>query len=195
MGKKKAPSKQTQMLQILVALREGNVDAIKGHIAKGMDVNAPLLGAGTEPVLVVCEEGHASALALLLSSGAKLGVVDDEGASPLFTAAANGHIDVMKLLVEKDAHIDVNKKNNAGQSPCWAAAAAGKTEAVRALVALGCDEKAPAKDGTTPHQAAQKGKHAAAAKLLAPPPPAVVVSEPSKALDTAPQSNLLGCCG
>ena len=56
MGKKKAPSKQTQMLQILVALREGNVDAIKGHIAKGMDVNAPLLGAGTEPVLVVCEE-------------------------------------------------------------------------------------------------------------------------------------------
>ena len=84
---KKGPSANAELLQCVVALREGNLDAIqKRMIDSGRDLNTPLLG-GVTPLAVAAEEGHAPALRLLAAAGAALDVADDDGATACALAA------------------------------------------------------------------------------------------------------------
>ena len=57
--------------------------------------------------------------------------------TPLIEAAANGHVDVVKLLIENGA--DVNLKGEAWYGPLHAAAAKGHIEVVKILLENGAD--------------------------------------------------------
>jgi len=58
---------------------------------------------------------------------------DDGGRTALHRAAENGHFEVVKLLLDKEA--DVNAMNNHDDTPLHEAAAAGKIDIVKALIA------------------------------------------------------------
>jgi hypothetical protein len=79
-------------------------------------------------------------------------------------AAANGQVDVIRVLVELGAN--KNAKSAAGMTPLLCAAANGHVEAIKVLVQLGADIAARLVTGETPlqmiHQVAHVLREAAA---------------------------------
>ena len=84
----------------------------------------------------------------MMELGADLKKANNDGWTPLSCAAANGHGDVVQMLVAGGAEID--KATNAGWTPLYRAAYMGKTEVVKVLLSLGADRTKAAKDGKTP---------------------------------------------
>eukprot|EP00729_Bicosta_minor_P014620 gene14620-biopygen24145 len=83
---------------------------------------------------------------------------DDLTAPPIYLAAQEGHVDVVKLLLEH--HVNPNQATtNDGCTPVYVAAQNGHVDVVTALVAGNADvNQASTDDGTTPvYMAAQEG--------------------------------------
>ena len=70
---------------------------------------------------------------------------EDKSASPLRTAARNGHVAVVILLLENGAN--VNQVDNEGLSPLAAAAENGHEAVVKALLSNGADENQANNEG------------------------------------------------
>lgn len=86
-----------------------------------------------------------------------LKATDKDGATSLHCSAMNGHIEVVKLLVDKGC--DVKAADNKGATPLHMAAGNGHIEVTRYLISRGASSRAPDKDGRTPlHWAARGGR-------------------------------------
>lgn len=92
-------------------------------------------------------------------------VVTTSGWTPLNSASDNGHVDVVKLLLEKGA--DLTVANNSGWTPLHAASLNGHIEVIKLLLDTSKVE-ASSKDnaGRTPLLYAAKNGNEAAIKLL-----------------------------
>ncbi len=65
-----------------------------------------------------------------------------EGKTPLWQAASNGHTDVVRLLAEKGADVDRADTGSwlfLGRTPLWHSACNGHLDVVRLLVEKGAD--------------------------------------------------------
>ena len=76
------PTAKAPDISIHVAAREGNIEAVKQHLAAGTDVNAEIEGAGT-PLNLAAVKGHKEIAELLISKGADVNAKDDGGKTPL----------------------------------------------------------------------------------------------------------------
>ena len=90
---------------------DGNIEAVKQHLAAGTDVNAkdedgwtPLHSAATKEITE-----------LLIAKGADVNTKDDWGWTPLHPAAWEGQKEVAELLIANGA--DVNAKDVDGFTP------------------------------------------------------------------------------
>lgn len=95
--------------------------------------------AGKTPLDLACEFGRVTVVQLLLNSNMCAAMLepkpsDPNGISSLHLAAKNGHIEVIKLLIQ--AGIDINRQTKSGTA-LHEAALCGKTEAVRLLLDSG----------------------------------------------------------
>ena len=99
------------------AARDGNIEAVKQHLADGADVNAKL-DRGYTALHYAAHEGHKEIAQLLIAAGADVNAKDDDGHTPLHQAAIDGHREIVELLIGAGA--DVNAKVVSG-------AAQGKT--------------------------------------------------------------------
>ena len=101
------------------AAKEGNIEAVKKHLAAGADVNAKNEDGGT-PLLRAAWGGHKEIAELLIANGADVNVKSGRTATtPLHLAAYKGHKEVVELVIAKGA--DVNAKGDAGDTPLdWA---------------------------------------------------------------------------
>lgn len=70
----------------------------------------------------------------------------NEGRTPIWAAACNGHEDTVRALAQLGANI--NTPNNGGATPLWIAAQNGHAATVRALIELGADYSAAPPSGT-----------------------------------------------
>ena len=62
--------------------------------------------------MVACEKGHEEVVRVLVEEGgADVNQGDDNGRTPCFMAAMNGHVDIIRLLHEYGADIDKADKN------------------------------------------------------------------------------------
>jgi len=97
---------------------------------------------------------------------------DSYGRTPISYAAQNGHMAVVRLLLEKGADIDSKAKGKivAGMTPLSYAAQNGHTAVVRLLLEKGADIDSKAKGkivaGMTPLSFAAKNEHMAVVRLL-----------------------------
>ena len=97
------------------AAGEGNIEAVKQHIAAGTDVNAVWDVMGTTPLHNAAFGGHKEVVELLIAKGADVNAKDGVGETPLHWAAKEGNKEVVELLIAKGA--DVNAKDDVGDTP------------------------------------------------------------------------------
>jgi hypothetical protein len=74
----------------------------------------------------------------------------DEGSAttPIYIAAQNGQVEVIKMLASRGA--DINADNGVGASPVYVAAGNGHVDVIETLAELGADLHKPTHNGTTP---------------------------------------------
>jgi hypothetical protein len=96
---------------IWTAAGAGNIEAVKQHLAKGVDVDAKNKDEATA-LHVAAFLGQYEVAELLIQKGADVNVSDDDGGTALHAAAFLGQYEVAKLLVQKGA--DVNARKNDG---------------------------------------------------------------------------------
>jgi hypothetical protein len=134
-------------ISIHKAAANGNIEAVKQHIAAGTDVNAKNK-FGVTPLNYAAQLGRKEIVELLIAKGADVNAKDDDGTTPLHGAAGDGHKEIAEQLVDKGA--DLNAKNDGGFTPLYAAAVWGHKEIIELLITAGADVNVKGVGGITP---------------------------------------------
>ncbi|KAL6748036.1 ankyrin repeat-containing domain protein [Haematococcus lacustris] len=144
-------SKDSWCTPLHVAARAGGLQCVQALLTASADVHA-LDHEGATPLHWAAASLHRDAPAitgLLLQKGAKPDAVTQQQRTPLHLAAAQGRAAVIPVLAAAVGAAGLSCQSG-GSSPLVAAAAAGRLEAVDALLAAGCRLGAPEPSGLTP---------------------------------------------
>ena len=101
------PTAKAPDISIYEAAKDGNIKAVKQHLAAGTDVNAKD-DWGRTPLHRVITKGRKKTAELLIANGADVNAKAKGGGTSLHTAAFVGHKEIAELLIAKGA--DVNAK-------------------------------------------------------------------------------------
>jgi ankyrin repeat protein len=192
-AKPKPPTAKAPDISIHDAAGEGNIEAVKQHIAAGTDVDAKLAHdpGGITPLLVAAASGHKELAELLIANGADVNATDDGGKTPLdwafgylkletidllrkhggksgvedsiIAAASLGNVNAVKDHLA--AGTDVNTKDDRGRTPLHWAAYDGRNKIAELLITAGADVNANSDNGT-PLDTAISRKHPETTDLL-----------------------------
>jgi cytohesin len=164
------PTVKAPDISIHDAALEGNIEAVKQHLAAGTDVNAKILSSvfkGDTPLdwaeTPPLDWAKTETAALLRKHGGKTGAWLDADKS-IHTAARAGHIEAVKQHLAAGA--DVNAKLDRGYTALQFAAGRGHKEIAELLIAEGADVNAKDDDGDTPLDQAILDKQTETADLL-----------------------------
>ena len=159
------PKAEAPDIGIYIAANEGNIEAVKQHIAAGTDVNAKDI-QGYTPLHHAANGGHKEIADLLIANGADVNAKSDwRLETPLNAAISRKHPEIIALL-----------RKHGGKTYGWltadqffhTAARVGHIEAVKRHLAAGANVNV--KDGSkwTPlHEAAKAGRTEVAELLIA----------------------------
>ena len=115
------------------AAEEGNIEAVKQHLAAGWDVNAKDKDGWTPLQHAVFSK---EVVELLIANGADVNVQDNDGWTLLHFGRDN-FVPVAELLIENGAKIDA--KTNDGSTPLFNAILLGENKFARLLIEKGAD--------------------------------------------------------
>jgi len=101
-------------IDIHTAVLNGNVEALKQHLAAGTDINAKDPFGGSSPLITACLFGKTSMATILIDAGADMNFQNNDGSTPLHTAAFFCRPELVTLLLKKGA--DKTIKNKYGQT-------------------------------------------------------------------------------
>jgi ankyrin repeat protein len=111
-----APTVKAPDISIHDAAEEGNIEAVKQHLAAGTDVNTKGGWLEVTPLHYAADGGLKEIVELLIAEGADVNAKDKDGWTPLHNVATK---EIAELLIAKGA--DVNAKGVAGITPLdWA---------------------------------------------------------------------------
>ena len=165
-------------LGLLKAAFEGNVEAVKSHLAAGADVNVDTWGrelddessysgqGGYTSLHLAAKHGRKEIVEVLISKGADVnsyGRLDE--ATALLYAAEHGHTDIVETLVTHGADVKAyaQERNAFGRQPGYTSlhwmAEQGHKDMVELLISKGADVDAKTKRGKTPLLAAAASGH------------------------------------
>ena len=115
-----------------------NLESTRMLVEAGAEVNARTEAGDTALIVAAQRAGAARVVGYLLDKGANLKTSTNDGATALHRAAECGDVDVLKLLVDKGADVDAQRKSPfGGQSPLASAVVFGHGTAVRYLLSKG----------------------------------------------------------
>jgi ankyrin repeat protein len=118
----------------ITAIRMGNIELVKQHIEKGVDVNLQYNGRHTSLIVAILSDQPEIAR-LLIASGADVNLVTEKEASAINTAAMTGNIKCISLLLEKD--VELETRDNEGKTPLMNAIYNKHAEAAALLIKAG----------------------------------------------------------
>jgi len=153
-------------ISIHKAAFNGNIEAVKQHLAAGTDMNAePVDPPFGTPFVLAVHSGHKEIVELLIAEGADVNLKDQFDSTPLHEAVTGGHKDIAELLIANGA--DVNAKNDNDGTPLRDAAEGGHKEIAELLIAEGADVNAKGGiAGGTPLHGAVTFSHKEIVELL-----------------------------
>ena len=142
-------------ISIYEAAKEGNIEAVKQHLAAGTDVNAKqgdvvdafdrIDRSRTTPLHEAIWGGHVAIAELLISKGANVNAKDNNGLTPMHWAETK---EIAEVLIANGA--DVNTKWKGGLTYLHQAAVKGRNGVAELLIGKGLDVNAKDEDGDTP---------------------------------------------
>ena len=166
---------------LLLAAREGAVDALKALYEAKVDLNKTS-GDGSSAMVVAIQNGHYDVANFLVEKGADVNLANEKGWNPLYLTVKHRNIETgtipvpnqdqatnfINVLLDHKVNVNARVKANTeirnGQRATWLneaggtaflrAALCGDIEIMKLLVAHGADPKIATDDGTTPLMAA-----------------------------------------
>ena len=135
-------------ISIHEAAFDGNIEAVKQHVAAGTDINAHGGKYDGTALHEAARSGRKEIAELLIDKGAEVNAQGQYMGTPLHYAIGEGHKEIAELLIAKEA--DVNAKIEGGGTPLHYAATAAQKEIAELLIAKGADVNAKDEDGWTP---------------------------------------------
>ena len=105
-------------VNIIKAAADGNLEAIKQHIAAGTDLDQRAPNDQSTPLMMAALFGRTEVAKALIEAGAKLDLKKNDGSTALMNAAFFCHTEVVQALLDKGA--DKNITNNIGSTPLQA---------------------------------------------------------------------------
>ena len=96
------------------AAAEGNLNSVKEHLAKGLDINAKGGTLKSSALVSATLYDQVKMTEFLIQSGADVNAKGDDGGTALHAAAFLGQYEIAKLLIQNGA--DVNARNNEGET-------------------------------------------------------------------------------
>jgi CubicO group peptidase (beta-lactamase class C family) len=108
------PGPNPPAVALHLAALQGNVEAIRQHVAAGSDLDQ-VDAYGSTPLLVATTFGRPDAARALVEAGADLAIGNPEGSTPLHVAAYLGRSQIAALLLEHRA--DPHTRNDDGAAP------------------------------------------------------------------------------
>ena len=140
-------------LALIGAANDGNIEAVKQHLAAGTDANAKDK-YGTTPLHRAAEKGHKEVVALLIAKGADVNAMTNTGWTSLHFAALKGRKEIAELLLASGADVNAKDKTRGGTPLHYAAISPnygrGHKEIAELLITKGADVNAKADDGGPP---------------------------------------------
>ena len=137
------------------ACREGNEEIVEYLVEKGawsrLEKDGEVWASG---MIAAAREGHEGVVRMLLGMGVGVDAVDWRGSTALVDACEEGHVAVVKVLVEEGG-ANVNVAGSWGRTPLSFACEEGHTEVVEMLLAAGGDPMGGAMGGATPLEMAR----------------------------------------
>lgn len=125
--------------------RRGDIVALRGWLARGGQIDAPLLRSVAEtwtPLTLACAEGDIALVRLLVETGgarasASVGTKVLASSAPLHVASRYGHAGVAAALLELGAVVDA--RDTIGMMPLHYAAGNGHLRTIEVLLGAGAD--------------------------------------------------------
>lgn len=120
-----------------VAASFGKIEIVQFLVSAGVDINRRGGIADAAPMHEAASEGHIRIVEYLLSKGAGMDVSDPQR-NPLFSAIYGGHLEIVKLMVDRgiDVHVQYTGGTMKGMDALEFARERGETEIADYLEAI-----------------------------------------------------------
>ncbi|KAH8091553.1 hypothetical protein JL720_5863 [Aureococcus anophagefferens] len=150
---------------LYIAAQNDHVACVELLLDAGADPRRRAGGAGSTPLIIAAQMGHA-VLRRSSASGADADAADDSGWTACLAAAQNGHGDALRALLVAGA--DPDRARGDGCTPCLIAAQQGHAPLLEQLLKAGADgDRAYPANGAAPAFMAAHNGHARALRILA----------------------------
>ena len=146
---------------LTLALKESSFNVAQALVGAPKINLDHLNTSGESPLMLAALKGEARLAETMVLQGAD---VNKTGWTPLHYAASNGHVAIIKLLLENHAYIDAESPN--GTTPLMMASLYGSVEAVKLLIEEGADASLKNEKGLTALEFAKSGNRLDAAGVL-----------------------------
>lgn len=157
---------KTVAINIFEAAATGKINNIIRLLARDPQLVNAYAEDGFQPLGLACLFGHYDSAEYLVKVGASINALSKNKlkAAPIQSAAAGGHHQVVKMLLEHSADPNIRERN--GYTALHAAAQKGDEEMIRILLYGGADLTLTSNDGKTALDLAMEGGHDRATLLL-----------------------------
>jgi ankyrin repeat protein len=159
-------SDKTGSLNIFEASATGKINQTMRHLARDPQLVNAYSCDGFQPLGLSCFFGHCETAEYLIKAGAVVNSASQNSLSitPIQSATAAGHVDVVLLLLKHNAN--PNARENNGFTPLHTAAHNGNAQMIRSLLYNGADLSIRSHQGKLPIDLAIEAGHTDAATLL-----------------------------
>lgn len=140
---------QTFGTLLYVACEKGYTDIVQLLLDKGANVNQPANQYDWTPLMIASQKGNDEIVKILLAAGANPNQMEKDGETALGHAISRNKINIVKLLLDKGANVNLVNPAN-GESPLSSAVANKSVEIVEMLLKAGANPDRANIDKLTP---------------------------------------------